>query len=110
MGCPLITANGGDGCTYEMKRDDAKNAMFTVTNYTYWLTANDKGSGLGKVDLLIMDEGHTAVDAVSDYLGFKLYEDDIKNYADPKLMTDSYADWHELANEAMQDLDAESQG
>lgn len=116
MGCRYTL---GNGCTYERAKDDAKNEDFIVTNYTYWMTVNDKANGLERsgedaefngpnpIELLILDEGHSAVDKLSDYLGFKLSEGDIKNYADPRTLGDNLKDWKQLAKDALEDLTAE---
>src|SRR5262245_37402315 len=43
MGCPYV---GGGGCAYEIAKYDAKEAECLSTNYTYWMTVNDRANGL----------------------------------------------------------------
>jgi Rad3-related DNA helicase len=116
MGCRYTM---GRGCDYEQAKDAAKNEQFIVTNYKYWMTVNDRANGLeragedaefnGKnpVELLILDEAHSAAQQLSDYLGFQFTEEDIKNYVDPRTMGDSLKDWQSLAGDAAEELKAE---
>lgn len=77
---------GGMGCTYESARDTARAADLVVTNYAYWVKANQWGSGLelsgddstgqepNPFGLLIMDEAHLAFEALAGALRVSLRE------------------------------------
>lgn len=47
------------GCSYYDALETAKREPLVVTNYAYWL-AQQQMDGLGRVDLLVCDEGHLA--------------------------------------------------
>ena len=55
-----------NGCLYYGAIDRAKAARFVITNYHLWYYANKYGDGLGKRDLLILDEADGAPEALSD--------------------------------------------
>ena len=113
MGCKYTL---GRGCEYEQSKDAAKNEQFVVTNYTYWMTVNDKANGLERtgedaefngrnpVELLILDEAHAAVSKLSDYIGFTLNEGDIRSHWDPKTIGEDWKSWKKLANDAHHEL------
>lgn len=77
--CPMV---GGCGCTYETKRDEARVADLVNTNYAYWIagTKTDKG-GIGRADLLILDEAHEAVEQLAGALRCTVYEADLEDCA-----------------------------
>lgn len=52
------------GCFYYDKLKEAKGARVVITNYSYWMAQNEYGEGLGKFDLLVLDEAHSSPDHV----------------------------------------------
>lgn len=61
-------------CMYKGAVEDAKEAEAVVTNYAYWLTG---GKGLGEFDLLICDEAHSLPDILADFVGVKLWSNEL---------------------------------
>ncbi len=91
--CPLIpgiTAEEGPchegypcdfrpvGCPYRSQLNDALRAPIVVSNYAYWLAQTRFSSGLGAVDLLVMDEGHLAFGALESHLTIRLFPYDLE--------------------------------
>lgn len=110
MGCRYTFPNYG--CTYDVKKAQARDAQALVTNYDYWLTLNDNVAGglqrnkaeaeefgANPIELLILDEGDEAADKVADYLSVSLNENDIKRWTNPKSMGDGIKDWQALIKE-----------
>lgn len=62
--CPLK----GGGCLYYDAYAAASKAPFVVTNYSYWMSINEYGEGLGYFDTIICDEAHDTPDLVSSFL------------------------------------------
>lgn len=52
------------GCFYFDQLQKAKHAKVVITNYSYWMSQNEYSDGLGKFDLMILDEAHSAPDHV----------------------------------------------
>jgi len=48
------------GCLYYDHYRKALTSNVVITNYAYWLAQHRYGDGMGKVDLLILDEAHEA--------------------------------------------------
>lgn len=74
--CPLVK---GGGCTYESARDCARGADLIVTNYAYWVRSleyPERGlhSMESPVEMLVLDEGHRAVEELSKCLQKSLRE------------------------------------
>src|SRR5262245_4509172 len=83
----------GVGCTYEWVRGVAREQELISTNYAYWITNNELGMpggmlqrlreedieeyGANPVELLIMDEGDKAAEALSRYLQVRVYEKEV---------------------------------
>jgi Rad3-related DNA helicase len=57
-----------EGCTYFDTFKRARAAHLIVTNYAYWIAINKYGEGLGKFDLLVLDEAHAAPSEVTKAL------------------------------------------
>ncbi len=64
----------GGGCLYYDAYAKAGNlaSKLVVTNYAYWMSINRYGEGMGKFDLLILDEAHNAVDELGSFIGTDL--------------------------------------
>lgn len=64
----------GGGCLYYDAYRTASHAgsKLIVTNYAYWMSINKFGEGLGNVDLLVLDEAHSAIDELGGFVGTEL--------------------------------------
>lgn len=71
--CPLRT----NGCLYYDCIARAKLARMVVTNYKMWMSVYAYGEGLGKFDLLVLDEAHAAEAETSDFLTVVIDEHDV---------------------------------
>lgn len=59
---------GTDKCSYSRTEQEAMQSQFVVTNYTYWILKHKYGTGLGRFGLLVLDEGHEAVEELASAL------------------------------------------
>ncbi len=99
-------------CSYYRAYRKAKEARLVVTNYANWMAIRryrvDKSGGgddaqerkgLGKFDLLIMDEGHNAPDELSDFMKVEMTRFDIESTMRAEPMQDgaSIDDWRRWA-------------
>lgn len=62
--CPLREM----GCHYFDAVKAATRARLVVTNYAYWMAANEYSEGIGKFDFMVCDEAHDVPDIVAQYL------------------------------------------
>src|SRR5215471_13301108 len=96
VGCRYL----GRGCTYECARGKARNSDLVCTNYNYWISANDRARGIeedgNEVEMLILDEGHSADVVLSDYLSVRMYESEIKEYVDAKELDEEILHWQDM--------------
>lgn len=117
LGCPYMR---GKGCTYETAKAEAMAAPIIITNYAYWMTVNDKGTGLDytetdeygetiteHVEQLICDEGHEGQAAVSQYASIFFMEKELEHYIDIHSMGDKVSDWVTAAKQIVDDLKSE---
>lgn len=65
-------AKAFDECSYTNKRKEYLASNLAVTNYDYFLASNIYGDGNGQIDLLVLDEAHSAVQQLSDALTIRL--------------------------------------
>lgn len=93
-GCPHVD---GGGCTYEVKRDEARIADTVVTNYSYWFHVNERQPALGDVGLLILDEAHCAMEQLSDYIQVEVRETWLRRAGLGPAPEDTVAEWQKLA-------------
>lgn len=104
MGCRYV---GGGGCEYERVKGEARNRDAVVTNYAFWMNVNDKAQGIERtekeaeargenpIELLILDEGHDAPDALADYLHCTLYEKELEKFGGEHPRSDDIHDWQQ---------------
>lgn len=74
--CPLKTR----GCIYYERLAAARNAStkIVLTNYSCWMALMEHTEeGLGKCDLLVLDEAHFAYDAISSFMAVVLHPADV---------------------------------
>jgi Rad3-related DNA helicase len=105
-GCNLV---GGAGCTYEIYRDESREAEAVITNYDYWFNINLVGGierqgkmreeyGPNPVELLICDEAHELDKKLSDFMAVRVYEKDLQGYVeDPKTFGEDLKEWKQIA-------------
>lgn len=88
------------GCKYYDAQRAAKASQLVVTNYSYWLTANRFGEGLGPVDLLVLDEGHDAPDSLSSFLAVEIEQGEVETVLHSQLIPAStpLPDWRDWAS------------
>lgn len=59
-------------CEYQAAKSRVLDAKLVVTNYSYWPLINMFGEGLGDFDLIVLDEGAEAPQAVCDVMSVTL--------------------------------------
>jgi len=64
-------------CPYRTALKRAMEAGIVVTNYSFWFHAQAFADGLGKVDFLVLDEGHEAGEALTDFLVIEITKKEI---------------------------------
>lgn len=72
-------------CPYVQCFEQAKASEIVVTNYAYWMNVQNRGTGLGNFDCLILDEAHASVLEVSKYLDFVFREDEAEAFELPRV-------------------------
>jgi Rad3-related DNA helicase len=65
-------------CTYYGAVYDARNANLVSSNYAMYFAQSEFAEGLGKFDLLILDEAHNAVNELETFLTLDITKDDVK--------------------------------
>jgi Rad3-related DNA helicase len=66
------------GCTYFDAVRGARAVNLVSTNYSYWMHQNEHGGGLGRFDMLVLDEAHDAIDQLSNHLAVELHPNDME--------------------------------
>ena len=67
-----------EGCDYFDDYRKACSSKLVCTNYAYWIAIHRYGQGLGKFDLLILDEAHAADSQLSAAMSVEFTEKDFK--------------------------------
>ena len=65
-GCRDNKIKTGSSCPYRQQYEAAMKAKLVVTNYAYWCAINRYAEGLGRFDMLVLDEAHDAAGFVCD--------------------------------------------
>ena len=94
-------------CTYYSKLEEASNSKFVVTNYSFWLaqakTHAQRGGGIGRMELLIMDEADEAFGAIESYLQTHISTEDCRNariqLPDSARLPDTWLAWKQWAHD-----------
>lgn len=106
-------------CTYEIRRMIAKQEPVVLTNYSYWLRANRFTPGLqltpaeansldmhvNPFGLLILDEGHEAMEELSRGLQVDLRQGWLKMLGIPYKATDNIEYWSFFASTYLDQID-----
>lgn len=77
--CPM---RGDLSCPYFAALNAVRNpaTRLIITNYACWMALCEHSGGLGKVDLLVLDEAHRAYDQLSSYLTIDIAESETLRY------------------------------
>ena len=67
-----------DGCEYFDDYRKACGQRLVSTNYAYWIAINKYGQGLGKFDMLVLDEAHSASPQLSSALSVEFTPKEFK--------------------------------
>lgn len=69
------------GCAYydANRKASLLTSKLIITNYAYWMSIHKFGEGLGKVDLLVLDEAHEAIDELGSFIGTEIKEGEIES-------------------------------
>ncbi len=108
-GCRLTNRNG---CVYECARDTAIGSDLVVTNYAYWLRANERrkvGQELwaDSVEMLVLDEGHAAMQQLSGAIQVTLRESWLREVELKFAATDELGAWVEYAGKNLPIINTE---
>lgn len=66
------------GCLYYDAYNIANSANIIVTNYAYWMSINRWGEGLGRFDLMVLDEAHNAIEELGSFVGTEIKPSEIE--------------------------------
>src|SRR3990167_9256641 len=67
-----------NGCDYFDDYRRACDKQLVSTNYAYWIAINRFGQGLGKFDMLVLDECHSSPDQLSSAMSAEFTHKDFK--------------------------------
>lgn len=107
LGCQLGVPGG---CSYGVAKLKAKNNPSFVTNYDYWMNVNDRADGLDNenylIDILVLDEAHSARAKLASYISCRLYESELRRFGEwPN--GEELKEWSQFAKEARLSVEAE---
>lgn len=92
------------GCFYFDQLQKAKRAKIVITNYSYWMAQNEYSNGIGRFDMLVLDEAHSAPDHVVDHICVNLNKKTLRlGDSLPKTVTD----WGLWAGEKLTKVEAQ---
>ncbi len=98
MSCSLRDS----GCAYYDQLRHAISAKIVVTNYAYYLAQTRFSSGLGAVDLLVLDESHLAFSALENHLSVTLSRLELEPLGIRLLRQEQpWANWQSWAKESL---------
>jgi len=95
------------GCTYYDLVRRARKSKVVVTNYAYWMSQNEYGTGLGEFDLLVLDEAHAAPGHLIDHIGVgfsKKYKFEESRLGLKGSLPSSHSGWASWAESRLQGL------
>jgi len=69
------------GCAYFDALKAAQSAQLVTTNYSFWVAQHRYSDGLGKFDMLVLDEAHDAPDELAQALEIEISEYDVETAA-----------------------------
>lgn len=67
-------AKESGGCHYYNAVDEAAHAQIVISNYAYWFNSNQREDdrGIGKFDMIVLDEAHNAPEELGSFLGVEV--------------------------------------
>lgn len=94
-------------CDYYRAVGVAGASQIVTTNYAYWFATNqrsDEGKGLGKFDMLVLDEAHDAPEQLGNYLGVEITMNQVENLLkrDWPREHDDWEEWKKWAKDMAQ--------
>lgn len=107
--CPLRRLNPSEPhrCENLKAIDRARDSRYVVTNNSFWMTQGRAQStpsesgpphGIGKFDLIVIDEGHSAPDKLADFCTITLFVKEVESLLEVDLPdTYSLSVWSEWA-------------
>lgn len=95
-------------CGYRKAVELAKNSRLVVTNYAFWISQQKYGEGIGKVDLLVLDEAHSTDSEINNQLTVELIQNDLletlgRGLPDPSFDYSQWAEWGEWTKKSLED-------
>lgn len=73
------------GCYYFDAVTQAKESKLVVSNYSYWVHQHRYSEGLGKFDMLVLDEAHDAPDELAQALEIEISDYDVQTATSSRL-------------------------
>lgn len=69
------------GCTYydAYRKATLPTSRLLVTNYAYFMSIHKYGEGLGPIDLLVLDEAHSAIDELGGFIGTEIRPSELES-------------------------------
>jgi len=102
--CPLRYG----GCDYFDAVKAAQKAKLVVTNYTYWVQQHRYSEGLGKFDMLVLDEAHDAPDELAQALEVEISDYDLQTATGRSLPGSEDSErWKEWAIDVLHGLESD---
>lgn len=85
------------GCLYydAYRRASHPSTKLIVTNYAYWMSINRYGEGLGKVDMLVLDEAHNAFEELGKFVGTSIRQAELEAVTPGVRLPQPGADQHD---------------
>ena len=74
QGCQYLSG----GCAYFDKVREAQRMLFVCTNYAAFFSQMRYSNGLGKIDILVLDEADIAVEQLASFLGVTIERGDLR--------------------------------
>ena len=104
MGCPMKRKVQ---CPRQRAYIKMRMARFIVTNYSYWIAENTYGHGFGDVEMLVLDEAHSAHNEIAQALQIYLSRKDVEEGFRVKFPPESASmyTWKSWAHEILPRVD-----
>ncbi len=82
------------GCHHFDAHKKALDSRLVSTNYSYWMAVHKYRDGLGKFDLLVLDEAHLAFNELATFLHVDLNKVEIEGLLGSRMLkTDDQKEW-----------------
>lgn len=88
------------GCDYFDAVRTAQQSPMVVSNYSYWIAQHRYSEGLGRFDMLVLDEAHDAPDELGRSIEAELFEYDLQMATGAVLIVgEDVAEWKRWAQQ-----------